>query len=123
MDSLPQVSSQNAATLGHLASYAGLIFPVAGPFLVPIALMMLYPEDGFVRDHAVEELNFQISIMIVLAVAGAVTFLASFFCLGFLMFPLLMLLALVPYLAPIPAAVAASRGEAWRYPMIMRFIS
>jgi uncharacterized Tic20 family protein len=86
-------------------------------FLGPLIIWLVKRDDSaFVDHHGKEALNFQLTML--LAWFGA--FLASLILIGLLAIPVLLV---AQVLFPILAAVAANRGELYRYPMTIRFIS
>jgi uncharacterized protein len=107
-----------AAHLGVLVSAA-----VAMAFLAPlIVLLLVGKRSTFVRRHATESLNFQLTVLIYLAIAlvvGALAFRSG----GLLLLvPVVGLGAALALVAVIFATLAASRGEDFRYPLTFRFI-
>ena len=92
---------------------AGVNFPdrlnVAGTYQTK-------PEQPFVRHHAAEELNFQLTLVI----AYVASFVLMLACVGFITFVVVWIMNLV---FPILAAVAANRGEWYRYPINIRMVS
>jgi len=73
-------------------------------------------ESAFVRRHAVESLNFQITMIIVWVVGVVLTFVL----IGFLI-----LLAQVVFwlIVVIMASVAANNGQEYRYPLTLRMVT
>ncbi|HEY9733259.1 MAG TPA: DUF4870 domain-containing protein [Drouetiella sp.] len=82
--------------------------------LVPLVIMMI-SDSPFVKGQAKECLNFQISIMF----WAFISFLCCFIFIGFGMFIILAILALV---LPIVAAFSVGGGEAYRYPLTFRLV-
>jgi len=111
-------TSQNDRTWGVAAHLSGFVAAwVALGFLGPLAVLLAAGNTSpFVRRHAVEALNFNLSV---LAYASKKTVL-MLVLIGFLALPLVGLLYLV---ATIQGAMAASRGEDYRYPLSIRFVS
>ncbi len=98
------------AVLAHLG---GLI----GSFLLPLVIYLVKKDESpFLRHHAAEALNFQLTLMI----AYTVSFFLIFVLVGLILLPLLMIGSLI---LSIVAAMAANRGEWYRYPMILRLIT
>ena len=88
--------------------------------------MLVKGDSPFVRRHAVESLNFQISLLIYSVVGAVVGFLVVLltFGLGALIVIPIAVVALVAILVVIiVATVRASNGEDYRYPLTLRFIS
>jgi uncharacterized Tic20 family protein len=103
------------ATICHLAAFAGLAIPlgnIAGPLIV-----WLIKREGLplVEDQGKEALNFQISVTIYILVSIAL----CFACIGFVLLPVAVIFAIV---MTIVAAVKASTGVAYRYPLTIRFL-
>jgi hypothetical protein len=89
---------------------------VALGFLCPlIVLLVKGNESPFIRSHAVESLNFQITAAILTII---------FVILIFVVIGIFLLIALgIAYVVlVIMATVAASRGELYRYPLSLRFV-
>ena len=79
-------------------------------------------QSPFVRKHAVESLNFQISLLIYSA--AAILFSIVTFGLGLIIVIPLGLAAIVAALVfLIQASIKAANGEDYRYPLTLRFVS
>ena len=106
---------RNWAMAAHLGSF--LAAAVAMAFLAPLVVMLVTRgRSEFVRSHAVESLNFQISVLIYAAISVVLIFVV----IGLV---LLTLLGITWLVAVILGGVAASQGRAFRYPLNIRFIS
>ncbi len=107
------------ALMMHL-SLLGHIVLSGFAIIAPIIMWNIKKEESpFLDDHGREALNFQISLIIytiLIVPLGIIT------CgLGFIVFPIgLYVLGLI---GMIKASIAANRGEFYRYPMTMRFVS
>ena len=114
-----QVTS-DAKTWGmlcHLAGFGGYVVPVIGNIIGPLIVWQLKKDEyEFVDDQGKESLNFQITMTI----AGVVAFMLIFVIIGIFLLPVVMLFDLV---MKIIAAVKASNGERFRYPLSIRFIN
>ncbi|GAA1635330.1 DUF4870 domain-containing protein [Georgenia ruanii] len=98
------------ATLIHLS---GLIFPLLGPL---IGYLVLKDRGQFVEDQTKEALNFHITLTIlgvIFSIVAVVTF-----GIGSILF--LYYIAAIVFM--ILAAVAANRGERYRYPLTWRLV-
>ena len=92
------------------------IGPILFSFIAPLVIWLIYRErSGFVNEHAKEALNFQILV----AIAYAVGSILSFLVLPLLLFPLAWILTIV---FGIQGAIAANKGELYRYPFNWRII-
>jgi uncharacterized Tic20 family protein len=100
-------------TLAMLAHLLGLLTWFVGPLVVYLAKK---DESPYVRDQAAEALNFQLTLMI----AYFVSWILAFILIGFV---LMFVVWVGSIIFMIIAAVAANRGENYRYPMNIRFVS
>ena len=115
-------SARQWAMLAHLSAFAGLI--IGFSFLGPLVVYLIKKdEDAFVADQAREALNFNLSALLYFAVAGILTFVLIFVIIGLLFIPLILAMAVGWVVLVIVAAVAANRGQAYRYPLTIRFVS
>ena len=143
---------RNWAMLCHLASFLGLILVFIGlpPFAFTniigplIVWLMKKDEDEFINAHGKESLNFQIS-MTIYGIILMIVFLAILFMLvsigvisgasnsgsiGFLFgivsffgtLALGIVIGLLQLILVIVAAVKASNGQFYRYPLTIRFL-
>jgi len=100
--------------LAHVSAILGAL--VALSFIGPLIVLLVQGQKSqFVRRQAVEALNFQITTYI----AAIVSFVLIFVLIGFILLPIVGILWLV---LTIMAAVAANRGEDYRYPFNIRLI-
>ena len=111
-----------------LASHVGTLVTAwfAFGFLAPLLVMLLKNDSPFVRRHAVESLNFQISLLIYSVVGTIVAIVLTFATFGiglFVIIPVILILGLIVLVLIIVATVKASNGEEYRYPLTLRFIS
>ena len=107
--------SQNWATAAHLSAFIQFIGvpSLIGPLLV---WLMKRDEDPYVADQAKEALNFNLSFLIYSVVAG----LLIFVLIGVVLLPIVLI---AWFVLVIVAAMAASRGESYRYPLTMRLVN
>jgi len=112
-----------------LASHIGALVAAwfAFGFLAPLLVMLLKGnESAFVRRHAVESLNFQISLLIYGFVGVIVGTVLTVVTLGIglvVIVPVVAVIAIVVLVVIIVATVRASNGEEYRYPLTLRFVS
>ena len=112
------------ALVSHIGSLVTAWF--AFGFIAPLIVMLAKTDSPFVRRHAVESLNFQISMLIYSVVGGVVAFLVVLLTLGIgalIVVPLVAVLLIVVLVLVIQATMHASRGEDYRYPLTIRFVS
>lgn len=108
----PAASGSDDTTMAVLAHALGIIASFIGPLII---YLVKGNESAYVKHHAVESLNFAITVFI----AWVVAFLLAFVLIGFLLMPVIGIGSLV---LQIMAAMAASRGEWYRYPINIRLV-
>lgn len=101
--------AKNMAMLCHLlAIFTG--------FLGPLIIWLIKKEDTpFVDDQGKEALNFQLMVLIAMVFSSLLTFA----CIGFILLPGVWIADIV---FCILAALKTNKGEAYRYPVNIRFI-
>ncbi|MBG0828928.1 DUF4870 domain-containing protein [Planomonospora sp. ID67723] len=100
-------------TMAMVAHLLGLLTGFVGPLVV---YLVKKDESPFAREQAAEALNFQLTLMI----AYFVSLLLAFALIGFLLMPVIWIGSII---FMVVAAVAANRGERYRYPLNIRFVS
>jgi uncharacterized protein len=111
---LPADQERMWGMLAHLSAFVAAY--VALGFLGPLVVMLVFgPRSAFVRAHAVEALNFNLTWLIYIFVSVI---------LAFLLIGILILIALgIAYIVLVViAAVRANNGEQYRYPLTIRFV-
>ena len=125
---LPETLGQeekNWALVSHIGSLVAAY--IALGFLAPLLVLLLKGDSSpFVRRHAVESLNFQISLLIYALVGTVLAFIFTVMTVGLgllVVLPVALVLAVVALALIIMATVKASQGEDYRYPLTIRFVS
>jgi uncharacterized protein len=115
--------ARNWALAGHLSALAGIV--VGGLIWLGPLIVYLVKKDAhpYIREHAREALNFNLSIFLYLLVGGIITFFLVLFLVGLLLIPIWFALAIAWLVLTIVGAVKASNGEQYRYPLTIRFLS
>ena len=108
------------ALAAHLSALLSLFvgFPFAGPLVVYLAKR----DDPFVRRHAAEALNFNLSVFLYAIVLGVVVFVGIFFVVGLFLLPLFLVGAILWIVFVCLAAAKAGDGRDYRYPLTIRFV-
>jgi uncharacterized Tic20 family protein len=112
---LPNDKERLWATLAHLLAVVSAY--VALGFIAPFIVLLVFGERSkFVRLHAVEALNFNLSwaLYTVVAVILAIVLIGI---------PILILLAIAYVILVIIAATKARNGEPFYYPATIHFVS
>ena len=125
-------SSAMWAHLGALLVWAGGVLASAGllslfAWVVPVVIKgQQGARSPFVRAHAAESLNFQVSQLIYGVVAAVVGVVVTVVTLGLallVVLPALLVWVVVAVIVMVRASTAASHGLAYRYPLTIRFFS
>ncbi|MBI1335443.1 MAG: DUF4870 domain-containing protein [Phycisphaera sp.] len=112
-------NAQNMGMLCHLLAFAGYVVPM-GNIIGPLVLwLMKKDEHPFIDEQGKESVNFQISVLIVAFVLGILSFIPFVFCVTI---PLLFAVVIAEIVFVILAAIAASKGEHYKYPYSFRLI-
>ncbi len=115
VEKMSESQARNWAVLIHLSALLGFIIPF-GNILAPLVIWLLKKEDSpFIDDQGKEAVNFQIS-MTIYAIISAILIVII---IGFV---LLGVIAIIEIIFIIIAAVNASNGVKYRYPLSIRFI-
>jgi uncharacterized Tic20 family protein len=114
-NSLWGMSENTFITLMHLSQYAGFIFPGLG-FALPLVMWLTNRDNPNVELHGKNVANFMISMIIYFVISGIL-------CIVLVGFVLLGILAILELIFVILAAVKASKGEYWKYPLSITFFS
>jgi len=107
-------NSKGWAALSHLSAFGFFlgIPSLVGPFLV----WLFKRDDPYVDEQAKEALNFNISFLIY----GIASVLLIILLVGILLLPIVFV---TWFVLVIVAAVKASAGEDYRYPLTIRFVN
>ena len=117
----PRPDSRNWAMAAHLSALIGLI--VGFGFLGPLVVYLVRRDDPYVRAHAAEALNFNLSVLIYALIGGFVLVILIILIVGLLLIPVAIAAFVAWIVLVVLAGVKASRGEAYRYPVTIRFVS
>ncbi|HAV61784.1 MAG TPA: DUF4870 domain-containing protein [Verrucomicrobiales bacterium] len=113
METTPPVIDSNDklwVVLCHLSTFLGVAL------LLPLVVYLVKKDDSeFVRWHAKEALNFHLSLLIY----AIVSFLLVLVVIGVF---LLIALGITAIVLAIIAAIKASNGERYAYPLTIRFV-
>ena len=112
MEGVALMLSQEDKTMALLSHVLAI---VAG-FIAPLVIWLIKKDQSlYVSEHAKESLNFQISMMIYFF--GA--FILTFVLIGAILLPIL---GILNFVFIIIATIKAANGEAYRYPLTIRFV-
>ncbi|MCB5188328.1 DUF4870 domain-containing protein [Methylobacillus caricis] len=113
MSNLIPVASADEKNIAVLTHLGGTLFS-----LLPALIVWLLKKDDseFIGTHAREALNFQITLLIGYAISSILIYILIGFVIGGILWIANIILCII-------AAIAASRGEEYRYPFTLRLIS
>jgi len=107
----------------HLSALAGLLVPfgnVLGPLLVWQIKKQEFPS---VETHGKAALNFQLTVLIAVVAGLILAFVLSFFCIGFILFPLVGLIGIAGIVFGVIAGIKANEGKDYEYPYSLKLIA
>ncbi len=100
----------------HLGALVGLLGNGVGFLIVPLIVWLIKKDDHpFINEQGKESVNFQITMFLALFVGALLTLVL----IGFVILFATMIMMTV---LPVVAAIKASNGESYRYPLTIRFI-
>jgi uncharacterized Tic20 family protein len=108
----PAARAAEERNLAVLAQVLGIFFGLLGPLVIYV---IAKPDQPFARHHAAEALNFHITVLI----AAIVSVVLMLVLVGFV---LIVVVAVGAFVLSVVAAVAASKGEWYRYPISIRMV-
>jgi uncharacterized protein len=111
---LPPDQERLWAMLAHLLSFVAAYLFLG--FVAPLIVLLVFgPRSAFVRAHAVESLNFNLTWLLY----GIIAVILAFVLIGFL---ILAILGVAYVVLVIIASVRANNGQMYRYPATIRFV-
>jgi uncharacterized Tic20 family protein len=124
----PGLSAAEERTWATAAHWSALVAAfVALAFLGPLVVMLAKGNaSAWVRRHAVESLNFQLSMLIYGFVGGIVAVVLTVVTLGIgllVVIPLFLAFGAFWLVMTIVAAVKTGNGEDYRYPLTIRMVT
>ena len=112
--SMPPDQERLWAMLAHLLSFVAAYLFLG--FVAPLVVLLVFgPRSAYVRAHAVESLNFNLTWLLY----GIVGVILAFVLVGI---PILIALGIAYLVLVVIASVRANNGEFFRYPLTIRFI-
>ena len=122
---LSAAEERSWATAAHWSALVAAFVALA--FLGPLVVMLAKGNaSAWVRRHAVESLNFQLSMLIYGFVGGIVAVVLTVVTLGvglLVVIPLFLAFGAFWLVMTIVAAVKTGNGEDYRYPLTIRMVS
>jgi uncharacterized Tic20 family protein len=102
--------------LAHLSAFSCFLIPPLGVVVGPLIVWLIKrDQSAFVADQGKEALNFNISVLLALVACGVLVFVFIGILLGVALFIFWMTMTIV-------AAIKASEGIRYRYPITLRLV-
>jgi uncharacterized protein len=112
----PTESERTWGMLAHLSALAGLVAPLVGIVIGPLAVWLVKRDESeFVAVHATYALNFNISVLLGAIACLVLTLVFIGVLLGAALFVAWLVMVLI-------AAIRASEGHTYRYPFALRLV-
>jgi uncharacterized Tic20 family protein len=106
------------SVLAHLSVFLNLVTGFLGPVAALVIWLMYRDRSPRVSFHALQSLWYQVAWIVVLAVGWTVAALLTIILVGFLLFPVMIVLTFVPFVHMGYAAYKVSQGVDYRYPWV-----
>lgn len=111
--------TEDEKTLGMLCHLLGILTGFIGPLIL---WLVKKDTSQYIDYHGREALNFQITLFIVLFPLSILTMILMFIFIGILLIPVIIAILTLALIFEILAAVAAQKGEFYRYPCCIRLV-
>ena len=108
-------TERNWAMLCHLSAFAGFFFPFGGIIGPLICWLSRKDESAWVNINGKNSINFQLSMLLYIVLAIPLCFII-------IGIPIIMVIGTLKVICIIVASVKASKGELFRYPLVIPFI-
>ena len=119
----PEAQARTWNMLCHLSALAACVGVPFGNILGPLIVWQIKKNEfPSVNIHGKAALNFQITVTLAIFVGAAMAVVLSFFCVGYLLFPVVLLIGLAGLILAIIAGIKANNGEDYKYPFSIEFV-
>ena len=108
--------------LAHLSVFLNILTGFLGPVAALVIWLMYKDRSPRVAFHALQSLWYQVAWMVILVVGWTVAGILTIVLIGFLLFPVMIVLTVVPFVHMGYAAYKVSQGADYRYPFIADMI-
>jgi uncharacterized protein len=110
------------SVLAHLSVFLNLFTGFLGPVAALVIWLMYRDRSPRVSFHALQSLWYQVAWVVILVVGWSVAGLLTIIVVGFLLFPVMIVLTIVPFVHMAYAAYKVSQGIDYRYPWIAELV-
>jgi uncharacterized Tic20 family protein len=109
--------------LAHLSVFLNLFTGFLGPVAAFVIWLMYKDKSSRVSFHALQSLWYQVAWMVILALGWTVAGILTVVLVGFLLFPVMIVLSVVPFGHMAYAAYKVNQGVDYRYPWVADLIN
>jgi uncharacterized membrane protein YeaQ/YmgE (transglycosylase-associated protein family)/uncharacterized Tic20 family protein len=106
------------SVLAHLSVFLNLVTGFLGPVAALMIWLMYKDRSSRVSFHALQSLWYQVAWMVILAAGWTMAGILTVVLIGFLLFPVMVIATLVPFVHMGYAAYKVSQGVDYRYPLV-----
>ena len=110
------------SVLAHLSVFLNLVTGFLGPVAALVIWLMYKDRSPKVSFHALQSAVYQLAWIVALAVGWSVAGLLTVILVGFLLFPVMIVLTVVPFVHMAYAAYKVNQGVDYRYPWVADLI-
>ena len=108
--------------LAHLSVFLNILTGFLGPVAALVIWLMYKDRSPRVAFHALQSLWYQVAWMVILVVGRTVAGILTIVLIGFLLFPVMIVLTVVPFVHMGYAAYKVNQGIDYRYPLVSDMI-
>ena len=106
------------SVLAHLSVFLNVVTGFLGPVAALLIWLVYKDRSPRVSFHALQSLWYQLAWMVILVVGWTVAGILTIVLVGFLLFPVMIVATLVPFVHMGYAAYQVSQGVDYRYPLV-----
>jgi uncharacterized Tic20 family protein len=110
------------SVLAHLSVFLNILTGFLGPVAALVIWLMYKDRSPRISFHALQSLWYQVVWVVILAVGWTVAGILTIVLIGFLLFPVMMVLTVVPFAHMGYAAYKVTQGVDYRYPFVADMI-
>lgn len=115
---MSETDERTWSMLSHLSGLLTLVSGIGGPVAAFVIWLVYRERSERVAFHALQSLIYQLAWAVILVVGWTITGLLTIILIGFLLFPVMIIASLVPFVHQVYAAIKVNRGQDYRYPFI-----
>ncbi len=108
--------------LAHLSVFLNILTGFLGPVAALVIWLMYKDRSPRISFHALQSMWYQIVWVVILALGWTVAGILTIVLIGFLLFPVMVVLTVVPFAHMGYAAYKVSQGVDYRYPFVADMI-